>query len=59
MGESEPLPDSEWLTQGRGLYDAVRYGVTLPYVDTDRVSLLGSPAVARQLAKHCSAITTV
>ena len=28
MGESEPLPDSEWLTQGRGLYDAVRYGVT-------------------------------
>ena len=30
MGESEPLPDSEWLTQGRGLYDAVRYGVTLP-----------------------------
>ena len=41
MGESEPLPDSEWLTQGRGLYDAVRYGVTLPYVDTDRVSLLG------------------
>lgn len=40
-GESEPLPDSEWLTQGRGLYDAVRYGVTLPYVDTDRVSLLG------------------
>jgi len=59
MGESEPLPDSEWLTQGRGLYDAVRYGVTLPYVDTDRVSLLGYSRGARQLAKHCSAITTV
>ena len=26
---------------GPRLYDAVRYGVTLPYVDTDRVSLLG------------------
>lgn len=41
MGESEPLPDDEWLTQGRGLYDAVRYTATLPYVDTDRISLLG------------------
>ncbi|HIU03206.1 MAG TPA: dienelactone hydrolase family protein [Candidatus Onthocola gallistercoris] len=41
MGESEALPDDQWLTQGRGLYDAVRYGVTLPYVDTERISLLG------------------
>lgn len=41
MGESQPLSDAEWLTQGRGLYDAVRYAVTLPYVDTDRISLLG------------------
>ena len=41
MGESEPLSDGEWLTMGRGLYDAVRYGVTLPYIDEDRISLLG------------------
>lgn len=41
MGESQPLSDAEWLTMGRGLYDAVRYGVTLPYVDSDRVCLLG------------------
>lgn len=41
MGESQPLSDGEWLTMGRGLYDAVRYGVTLPYIDEDRISLLG------------------
>ncbi len=41
MGESEALSDEEWLTQGRGLYDAVRYAVSLPYVDTNRISLLG------------------
>ena len=41
MGESAILTDAEWLTMGRGLYDAVRYGVTLPYVDRDRISLLG------------------
>lgn len=41
MGESEALSDAEWLTMGRGLYDAVRYGVTLPYVDSDRICLLG------------------
>ena len=41
MGESAVLSDAEWLTMGRGLYDAVRYGVTLPYVDADRISLLG------------------
>lgn len=41
MGESEALSDAEWLTMGRGLYDAVRYGVTLPYVDENRISLLG------------------
>lgn len=40
-GESEALSDAEWLTMGRGLYDAVRYGVTLPYVDADRICLLG------------------
>ncbi|MCD8122327.1 MAG: dienelactone hydrolase family protein [Clostridiales bacterium] len=41
MGESEALSDEEWLTQGRGLYDAVRYAVSLPYVDANRISLLG------------------
>ncbi len=41
MGESQPLSDGEWLTMGRGLYDAVRYGVTLPYIDENRISLLG------------------
>ena len=41
MGESQPLSDEEWLTMGRGLYDAVRYGVTLPYVDSERICLLG------------------
>ena len=41
MGESAVLSDAEWLIQGRGLYDAVRFGVTLPYVDSDRISLLG------------------
>ena len=41
MGESAVLPDSEWLIQGRGLYDAVRYAVSLPYVDSDRIGLLG------------------
>lgn len=41
MGESQPLSDDKWLSQGRGLYDAVRYGVQLPYVDDDRICLLG------------------
>jgi len=41
MGESEVLPDSKWLTQGRGLYDAVRYAVDLPYIDEGRIGLLG------------------
>jgi dienelactone hydrolase len=41
MGNSEALPDSLWLTAGRGLYDAVRYSLTLPFVDKNRISLLG------------------
>lgn len=40
-GESQALPDSQWLTAGRGLYDAVKYAATLPFVDADRVSLVG------------------
>lgn len=41
MGQSEPLPDSKWLTSGRGLYDAVKYASTLPFVDKDQIGLLG------------------
>lgn len=41
MGRSQPLPDSQWLTAGRGLYDAVKYARTLPFVDVDRIGLLG------------------
>ena len=40
-GRSEDLPDSKWLTAGRGFYDAVRNVVTWPFVDTDRLSMLG------------------
>lgn len=40
-GESEWLPDSEWLTAGRGVYDAVREIYDWPFVDTDRISLVG------------------
>lgn len=41
MGQSEALPDSKWLTSGRGLYDAVKYAVTLPFVDKEQIGLLG------------------
>ena len=40
-GDSEWLPDSQWLTAGRGTYDAVREIVNWPFVDTDRISLMG------------------
>lgn len=40
-GESSWLPDSEWLTAGRGVYDMVRNVVTWPNVDESEVSLLG------------------
>ncbi|MGO1317682.1 MAG: alpha/beta hydrolase [Cellulomonadaceae bacterium] len=40
-GESSWLPDSEWLTAGRGVYDMVRNVVTWPNVDASEVSLLG------------------
>lgn len=40
-GSSEALPDSEWLTAGRGLYDALRYAIKLPFVDVDRVGIIG------------------
>ena len=41
MGKSQPLPDSQWTTAGRGMYDAVKYARTLPYVDINRIGLLG------------------
>lgn len=41
MGQSEALPDTKWLTSGRGLYDAVKYAVTLPFVDKEQIGLLG------------------
>ncbi|MDC7249430.1 MAG: hypothetical protein PQJ49_05895 [Sphaerochaetaceae bacterium] len=41
MGNSEVLPDSLWLSSGRGLYDAVKYARTLPFVDSNNISTLG------------------
>lgn len=38
-GESESLPETEWLDGGRGLYDAARYLTTLPFVDSDQIGL--------------------
>lgn len=46
-GESERLPDSTWLTAGRGLYDAVRYTATLPFVDVNRIGVVGYSRGAR------------
>lgn len=40
-GESEWLPDSEWLTAGRGAYDAVREVYNWPFVDKEKISLMG------------------
>ena len=40
-GGSSWLPNSEWLTAGRGVYDMVRHVVTWPNVDPESVSLLG------------------
>ena len=41
MGQSERLPDSKWMTAGRGMYDAVKYAATLPFVDRNKISLVG------------------
>ncbi|HIU75107.1 MAG TPA: alpha/beta hydrolase [Candidatus Pelethocola excrementipullorum] len=40
-GDSSYLPDSQWLTAGRGVYDTVREVVNWPFVDADNVSLMG------------------
>jgi dienelactone hydrolase len=41
MGDSAFLPDSQWLSAGRGLYDCVKFSRTLPFVDKNRIGLLG------------------
>ena len=40
-GNSELLPDSQWLTAGRGLYDAIRHIVTWPFVDSEEINVMG------------------
>ena len=40
-GSSQALPDSQWLTAGRGMYDEMKYAITLPFVDKNKVALLG------------------
>lgn len=40
-GESERLPNETWLSAGRGLYDAIKYAATIPYVDSERIGVLG------------------
>jgi len=50
-GESEKLPDSEWLTAGRGLYDGVKYAAELPYVDVNRIGVLGYSRGARAISE--------
>lgn len=40
-GESEILNDTEWLDNGRGLYDTVKYITTIPYIDAERIAVAG------------------
>ena len=40
-GDSEWLPDSQWLTAGRGSYDTVREVVEWPFVDAGNISMMG------------------
>lgn len=40
-GESARLPDATWLSAGRGLYDAIKYAATIPYVDDESIGVLG------------------
>ncbi|MDR1832971.1 MAG: alpha/beta hydrolase [Fusobacteriaceae bacterium] len=40
-GESESLPQSQWLDGGRGMYDAVQYALTIPFVDKENIALVG------------------
>jgi dienelactone hydrolase len=54
-GESEKLTNEEWLTAGRGLYDAVKYAATIPYVDSSRIGVLGYSRGGRALGE-CMAL---
>ena len=40
-GDSEILNNTEWLVNGRGLYDTVKYVTTLPFVDKDQIAVSG------------------
>ena len=40
-GDSEILNNTEWLVNGRGLYDTVKYATTLPFVDKDQIAVSG------------------
>lgn len=40
-GDSEILNNTEWLVNGRGLYDTVKYAATLPFVDKDQIAVSG------------------
>lgn len=41
MGDSEILNNTDWLVNGRGLYDTVKYATTLPFVDKDKIGVSG------------------
>ena len=40
-GDSEILNNTDWYHGGRGVYDAVKYALTLPYVDPEHVAVSG------------------
>jgi hypothetical protein len=40
-GDSEILNNGDWFDGGRGVYDAVKYALSLPYVDKNHVAISG------------------
>lgn len=40
-GDSEVMNTTDWLVNGRGLYDTVKYATTLPFVDADQIGVSG------------------
>ena len=40
-GDSEVMNTTDWLVNGRGLYDTVKYAATLPFVDADKIAVSG------------------
>ena len=40
-GDSEVMNTTDWLVNGRGLYDTVKYATTLPFVDADEIGVSG------------------